>query len=60
MTCLFSICSGPVSDAAPVLEKDDMEPENKRRKTDDGEKSWEISVYLMLHSWHLRAQFYLS
>ncbi|TNM90046.1 E3 ubiquitin-protein ligase CHFR isoform X1 [Takifugu flavidus] len=25
---------GPVSDAAPVQEKDDMEPENKRRKTD--------------------------
>lgn len=42
MTCLFSICSGPISDAAPVQEKDDMEPENKRRKTDDGEKSWEI------------------
>lgn len=42
VTCLFSLCSGPVSDAAPVQEKDDMEPENKRRKTDDGEKSWEI------------------
>lgn len=42
LTCLFSLCSGPVSDAAPVQEKDDMEPEYKRRKTDDGEKSWDI------------------
>lgn len=39
--CLFSLCSGPVSDAAPVQEKDDIEPESKRRKT-DGERSWEI------------------
>lgn len=37
-TCLYSLLLGKVSDAATVQEKDDMEPENKRRKIDDGKK----------------------
>lgn len=35
-TCLFLLHSGKVSEAAAAQEKDDMEPESKRRKTDNG------------------------